>query len=50
MFLQDHKTPLLLTLESAGEIGFDNNEIIKMLQQHGAEVNVKDGVSYNVVG
>ena len=49
MFLQDHKTPLQLTLETAVEDEeFDNSDVIKMLLESGAVYDVKDGVSYAV--
>ena len=49
MFLQDHKTPLQLALETALEDGeFDNRDVIKMLLERGAVYDVKDGVSYAV--
>ena len=49
MFLQDHKTPLQLALETALEDEeFDNGEVIKMLLERGAVYDVKDGVSYAV--
>jgi len=51
--LQDQKTPLLLVLKSAVENNIDNSEndidnsdIVKMLLEKGADVNVKDEVSY----
>ena len=49
LFLQDHKTPLLLALETALEDEeFDNSDVIKMLLERGAVYDVKDGVSYAV--
>ena len=51
MFLQDHKTPLLLMLERAVEDYFlvdYYRDVIKMLLEKGAVYDVKDGVSYAV--
>ena len=49
LFLQNHKTPLLLALETTLEDDeLDNSDVIKMLLEKGAVYDVKDGVSYAV--
>ena len=52
LFLQDHKTPLLLALEHAMYSSDDDNDdysdIVKMLLEKGAVYDVKDEVSYAV--
>ena len=43
-------TPLLLALQCAVEREhYDNGEVVKMLLEKGAEVNVKDKVSYYIM-
>ena len=34
-----------MALESAIKNGFDNDDVVKILLENGAEVDVKDGVS-----
>ena len=49
MFLQDHKTPLLLALKRAlYNYDDDYSDIVKMLLEKGAVYDVKDGVSHAV--
>jgi len=43
--LQDQKTPLLLALEYAIENNIDNSDVVKILLEEGADVNVKNKVS-----
>ena len=45
LFLQDHKTPLLVAVESAVEDDFDNSDVVRMLLEKGADCNVEDKVS-----
>ena len=42
-------TPLLLALQFAAMADYDNGEVVKMMLEKGAEVNVKDRVSYSIM-
>ena len=42
-------TPLLLALRFAAENDYDNGQVVKILLEKGAEVNVKDRVSYSIM-
>ena len=49
LFLQDHKTPLLLALERAlysyDDDDYDYSDVVKMLREEGAVYNVNNEVS-----